>query len=489
MERFPLQRTLALATLTALTGCATTPHEHGLSEVHALVDQRNGAALTWTAPDGADEIAALLQPLLAQPLTADAAVQIALLRNPRMQSEYARLGIAQADVFAASRISNPTLSITALHRAGEVTKLEGGLAMSFAELLMLPAKKRLAAGEYARTQESIGAAILALAADVRGAWYTDVGAQQVAAMRQAVAAAAQTSADLAAQFFEAGNISALQYKLEQAAATQARLQATRAGAEAARARSALNALMGLSGGAKQWIAADRLPALPDHDEAADVLLPLAHRQRLDLAAALQEVALLQQSLDVTQRYRLLGKVDVGVAGERETDHTKLYGPSLSLQLPIFDQGQAAVARASAQLDQARARVASLELEIDNTVALGVDRVAATRKIAEDYRAALIPQRETIVARTQEQQNYMLVGVFELLLAKQQEFDAYQGYLEAVRDYWLARVDLMRAVGARLPGDSASTESTVGPEEILHPPPDPGMQHMHHATHDQHGGAP
>jgi len=74
---------------------------------------------------------------------------------------------------------------------------------------------------------------------------------------------------------------------------------------------------------------------------------------------------------------------------------------------------------------------------------------------------------------------MLVGVFELLLAKQQEFDAYQGYLEAVRDYWLARVDLMRAVGAQLPSDSASTESTVGPEEILHPPPDASMQHMHH----------
>ena len=215
------------------------------------------------------------------------------------------------------------------------------------------------------------------------------------------------------------------------------------------------------------------------DESADALLPLARQQRLDLAAAQHEVTLLEQSLDVTKRYRLLGKVDVGIAGERETDRTKLYGPSLSLQLPIFNQGQGAVARASAMLDERRARVQSLELEIDNTVALGVDRVAATHKIAEDYRAALIPQRETIVARTQEQQNYMLIGVFELLLAKQQEFDAYQGYLEAVRDYWLARVDLMRAVGAHLPSDSTSTESTVGPDEILHPPADESMQHMRH----------
>jgi len=482
---------LAIALLSALSGCATISGEHGLSAVQTLVDQRSGGEHTWTTDqDTETKTAAQVQTILSQPLTVDAAVQIALLRNPRMQSEYARLGIAQADVYDASRISNPTLSITALHRSGVPTKIDGGLSASFAELLMLPARKRLAAGEFERTQESIGAAILNLTTDTRAAWYTYVGAQQVATMREAVAKATQTSAELAAKFFEAGNISVLQCKLEEAAATQARLQATRASADATRTRSALNALMGLSGAATQWTSADRLPAPLAQEDQADALIAMAQQRRLDLSVAQQEVVLLEQSLDVTKRYRLLGKVDVGVAGERETDRTKLYGPSLSLQLPIFNQGQGAIARASAMLGASRARVHSLQLEIDTTVRLGVDRVAATRKIAEDYRAALIPQRETIVARTQEQQNYMLVGVFELLLAKQQEFDAYQGYLESVRDYWLARVELARAVGTQLPSDSAGPESTVGPDEILHPPPDAGMPQgdMQMPGMDMGGGA-
>lgn len=487
MESFPLRRGLVIATLGALAGCATLPRDHGRADIHELVDQRSGGEHTWmTDRDTEEKATAQIKTILSQPLTADAAVQIALLRNPRMQSEYARLGIAEADVYEASRIGNPTLSVTALHHSGLPTKYEGGLTASFAELLMLPARKRLAAGEYARTQESIGAAILNLAADTRAAWYTFVGARQVATMRRAVADATQTSAELAAKFFEAGNISALQCKLEEAAATQARLQATRASAEATRARSSLNALMGLSGDAALWTAADRLPAPLTEDETTVALIPLARQQRLDLTAQQKEVALLEQSLGVTQRYRLLGRVEVGVAGERETDRTKLYGPSLSIQLPIFNQGQGAVARAGAQLDDARARLQSLELDIDSAVALGVDRLAATRKIADDYRAALIPQRETIVARTQEQQNYMLVGVFELLLAKQQEFDAYQGYLEAVRDYWLARVDLMRAVGARLPSDDDAAAPAVGPEEILHPAPDATMQHMHHGDMNMSG---
>ncbi len=487
MASFSLRRALAMAVFSALAGCASIAREHGVFEIQTLVDQRNGVALGWaTDRETETKTAATLQTLLSVPLTADTAVQIALLHNPRMQSEYARLGIAAADVDDASRLSNPTFSITALHKSGEPTKFDGGLSVPFAELLMLPARKRFAAGEFARTQQSIGAAILKLATDTRAAWYSYVGAQQVATMRAAVATAAQTSADIAAKFHEAGNISILQFKMEEAAATQARLQATRASAEAVRTRSALNQLMGVSGALRQWIAGDRLPAPLAQDESADALVTLAHRQRLDLAAAQQEVTLLEQSLGVTRQYRWLGKVDIGIAGERETDRSKLYGPSLSLQLPIFNQGQGAIARANAQLDDARARMRSLELEIDVNVRLGVDRIAATRKIAEDYRIALIPQREIIVARTQENVNFMLVGVFELLLAKQQEFDAYQGYLEAVRDYWMARVDLMRAVGARLPSDADATDGTVGPDEILHPAPAASTPHMHHADGDMSG---
>jgi len=73
-----------------------------------------------------------------------------------LQSEYARLGIAQADAYEASRISNPTLSITALHHSGTPTKIRWRLTASFVELLMLPARKRLAAANtLARRSPSV----------------------------------------------------------------------------------------------------------------------------------------------------------------------------------------------------------------------------------------------------------------------------------------------------------------------------------------------
>ena len=48
---------------------------------------------------------------------------------------------------------------------------------------------------------------------------------------------------------------------------------------------------------------------------------------------------------------------------------------------------------------------------------------------------------------------MLVGVFELLQARRAQLDASQAYLEAVRDYWIARSELKRAVGGKLPDES------------------------------------
>jgi cobalt-zinc-cadmium efflux system outer membrane protein len=73
-----------------------------------------------------------------------------------------------------------------------------------------------------------------------------------------------------------------------------------------------------------------------------------------------------------------------------------------------------------------------------------------------------------VTLTLEKYNYMLVGTFDLLLAKQQEFDTYAKYLEAVRDYWTIRADLRKAVGGRLPA-AVSRESLLpapAPVDIL-----------------------
>jgi cobalt-zinc-cadmium efflux system outer membrane protein len=259
------------------------------------------------------------------------------------------------------------------------------------------------------------------------------------------------SADLAARFKDAGNITALELAIQQAAASQARLDGERARLDADRAAVALNEKMGLDAGA-HWQIADALPVPTNADDSLDALQQLAREQRADLDSDRRAVVLLEDALGLTRSYRYLGEVEVGAQYERDTDRSRLIGPTLSIQLPIFNQGQAAVLRAESLLDAARAQARAKELEISNAVLTANDRVVAARQRIARLSDETIPLREQIVARTQEQVNYMLVGVFDLIRAKQDEYDAYQLYLEAIRDYWLARVDLSRAVGGHLPGD-------------------------------------
>jgi outer membrane protein, heavy metal efflux system len=450
--------------LVALSGCVAVSRSEGERAV-----QRQLAAATPLAPPldsaaAAEAIAARVAQLLAAPVTPASAVQVAFLRNQKVIEATSHLGLSQADVVAASRIANPFLYGSYISGGGE-RQVTGEIGLSVSDLLLLSARKHLAAGEYQRAQELVAATLLDLVRDTQAAWYRYASAELVNAMRAAIARAAQTSALLAQRFYDAGNISQLDLTLERAAAAEAQVQARRAALDARRAKYELQQQMGLTGDL-QWQVERGLPVPVAIEVPPDSLVSLAREHRADLRAAREEAQLLSDALAVVKRWRWVGTVQVGVQREREPDTHVLTGPTLALALPIFDQGQAGIARASAQLEASRARVTALETAVDNAVRLGLERVVTGEQVARDYREALVPQHELIVKREQELQNFMFIGQFELLLSKQQEYEAYQGYLEAVRDYWLARVDLARQLGTELPGGEPAGSGRVGVDEIL-----------------------
>lgn len=469
---------------TVLSGCASLPADYGRGDVTVLLQER-GRDTPWAGDAAA--IQQILNELSGKPLAVNDAVRLALVNNPALNAEYARLGFAAAEVYDAGRLHNPSLSaaVLATGAAGFVDERSFGFVQSFTSILLLPARSRFAEAEFERVKQAVGAQILNLASDTEAAYYRLAGAWQTVTMRETVVRAAQASADLAQRFFDAGNINRLELALEQAAASQAQLDVLVARVAVTVARGALNRLMGLSATEDSWKVSDRLPApLEDEDPLPD-LLKSADTSRLDLAVARKRVSLFADALGVTRRFRYIGEIDVGVETTRIAEGARLTGPTLSLELPIFNQGEGRVARAEAALQEAEAELRSLEVEISNGVKSAAAEVAAAKARTGQYRQSLIPLREAIVARTQEQVNFMLVGQFELLLAKQQEYDAYQGYLEAVRDYWLARVELSRQAGAALPSSARIGEAALDWKTLI-TPESGGMNGTNHPDGDMSG---
>ena len=204
-------------------------------------------------------------------------------------------------------------------------------------------------------------------------------------------------------------------------------------------------------GNSDWKIATQLPPLPETEIALEGLETLAVKQRLDLAAARQQVALLDRAASLNRSTRFLPTgVSIGVDTERETDRQRVTGPTLSLSLPVFDQGQPALAKLTAQLRQSQRQAEALTTDIRSEVREAHALLSANRELAKLYGDELLPQRRRIVALTLEHYNFMLKGTYDLLLVKQNELEAERSYIEAWRDYWVARAQLEKAIGGKLP---------------------------------------
>jgi outer membrane protein, heavy metal efflux system len=482
MNRTPKIYLLALTMAVSLSGCASLRTQPPDLSINSLLQDRGGPSVQWSQSNGATVDKASVDEWLAAPIDPESAVRIAMLRSPKLQQEYARLGLARADVLQVVQISNPGISLLRQKVSpGDGVQRTLGFALPLVDLIIAPSRARLANADFERARFDTARAVFDVALDVESAWYAYVGAQQVADMRAAVANATQVSSDLAERFYSAGNINELQLNQERASSSEARIDAGRAKVEAAQKRLALNNLMGLDSSQSQWTALDRLPLPVMEEDETENLIAIARQKNLQLLAARQQVLVMQASYKSTRHWRWFGATGLGYEREKDADGTRLSGPSLNLELPIFNQGQAKLSRAQALLAESNAQLREAELSIENTIRANANAVRMHSEAVGVFRNALIPQRETVLARSQLEQNFMLIGVFELIQAKAKEYDAYQGYLEAVRDYWQARIALTRSVGERLPSDSSIKQSTPSVKDIL--TPKGGMQGMDHGGHD------
>ncbi len=464
-----LWRVAVLCVGTAsLAACASLPENGGRSGALQYATDR-GLVVDSQADADTQH---LVHGLLDKPISADDAIRIGLLANARVRSVYARLGIAGADVYDAGRLSNPSFSISAgFGNANADDKVTFGLAQNFLDLLLLPSRTRLAEGEFIRVQQEAAQDILNLAAEIETAYYRLVAAEQIRDMRQLAAKSTNISAELAGRFFVAGNMNRLDYALQKAAAADMAFSLRAAETAARVSRYELNRLMGQTA-APQWAVSARLPEPLDDDPDIEPLIAEALDTRLDLASARKAVEVLADSLKVTRQFRWLGSVAVGVDHERESGGKRITGPSLSLALPIFNQGQGAVHRAEAQVTQAEAAVHAMEATIANTVRSSHAELVEARQRALDYRDTVLPLRQEIVSETQKRVNFMIVGVFDLIDVKREEYNAYQGYFEAIGDYWVARATFARHIGLKL--KSAEALSVI--EETI---PNQDQHHGHH----------
>lgn len=435
------------------TGCASTSPKDAFSDTAKTIEARSGHKLRWDQGTAEDQEAKnAVDRLLAKDLTIDAAVEVAILSSPKVRATLEELSIGQADLVEAGLLRNPVFGFgrTAWEQEHIDPNLFATVEQDFLDVLTLPLKKRVAATQLEATKLHVADHVLELAADVRAAFYRAQAAEQVTRMRRLVNEAASASADLARRQHDAGNMNDLALNTELTLAAQTTLDLHRSEGEAAVLREALNKHLGVWGERTKWKLGPRLPEMPNQEAPLEHLESRAITDRLDLNALRREVQALDSSLSLAKATRWTGMVNVHVeAGRLRGSKRFSFGPSAQIEIPLFNQRQAAIARLEAIQRQNEDELQALAIDIRADVRANRVRVMTARSIVEDYGKTLVPLRENVVKFAQQQYDAMLLGVYQLLQVKQAEFEAYREYIEALRDYWIARSDLERTVGSRI----------------------------------------
>src|SRR5499425_2845705 len=385
-----------LAGLALLSACTWFSPDAGMGVVTTIAQQElNKDAAAIRSPEEAEAAGTAVRRLLGRTLTADAAVQIALLNNR---------GLPAGSEIAAERFHQAQL------RAAEET--------------------------------------LRVAHEARRAYYRAVAARELIHFLTESQSAAEAATKLAERLRETGAMNKLDQAREQVFYADLTAQLATARQREASEREALIRAMGLSGASLDFKLPNALPAVPRRVQTLAGIEVDAVARRVDLQIARIELEVLAKSYGLTQASRFINILDAGYADKlekRPDERFLMRGFDIRLQIPIFDFGEVRVRQAEATYMQSVNRLLEMSVNARSQARDAYRVYRSTYDIAGHYQREVLPLRKIISDETLLRYNAMLIDVFSLLAEARQRIAATITAIEAKRDFWLATVDLKTAV--------------------------------------------
>jgi len=332
--------------------------------------------------------------------------------------------------------------------------------MNFLDIFYLPLRKRVAAARFEEAKTRVSGVVLDFVGRVRASFFSHQANEQMLELRQTIVQALGAAFEITRRLHEAGNITDLDQARERAFLEAGKLALGAAEIAARQSREELNVLMGLWGDDTEWQSAERLPEPPREPIATEDVERMALQRSLDLLHARQRLIAAGEQLGLNRATALIPESHVGTLGER-TGGAWEVGPVLEFPIPLFDQGQARTGRAAAELRRAQLEYYALAVRIRATARSLRDRAQGARDRALYFRDIMLPLHERIVNEAQLHYNAMQLGPVQLLRAREQQIDMGVAYVEALRDYWLARTELAQLLSGRLPASNGARAGEAG----------------------------
>lgn len=464
---------IALAITGLLTGCATVNIDQSIersnTETQALAANPASLLRTADAKAARDKQAA---ELLKSPLSQQAAVQLAIINSPALQTMLAERWGDMAQAAQMGRIANPILSLDRLRFLNE---LEFGriLAFGLLDLLTLPQRADIAKTRIAQAEVQMTADIVGLISQVRMAWVASVAASESLNYSKQVYESAQVSAELAKRMQSVGNFNRLQRIREQSFYADAAAQLLSSQQAASAAREGLIRLLGLKDNQISALKIpERLPDLPKSFLApADVSKALT-TQRLDVRMAQSQLDAASKAQGLTL-ISSLTDIELGVRRDTVKDTTEATsntrkGYELSIRLPLFDWGDAQRASMNASTLAAANRMEATIVNAGSDLRESYTAYRSAYDLSRHYRDEVLPLSKIIAEENGLLYNGMFISVFELLADQRSQVNTVKAAIAAQQQFWQADAALQATLlGKPMSAPSMSMGAPAGGDAPAH----------------------
>lgn len=434
-------RLAALLLGLPLFACATAPVDYA-----ALADAAAARQNLGRAAEGENKADA--RQLLRQPLSAETAARVALLRHRGAKAAAETLGIAQAELAGVKRLPNPELHGAVRFHRGTDPEIDVTALLDVSALLFTLSRVGAAEADVGAARLEAVGELVDLSFNARRAFVDYQAALELLELRESVFQSFDASALAAERLRAAGNVTELNVASEQALREEARLALDQAKASVASAREMLNGAMGIVEQGASWRAAQHLPDLPAAELPLQTLEDKSLSASLDAQAAKQRYTAAAKHAGIADVAGWLPELKAGVSAERSEQWG--VGPAVQLSVPLFYQGQGEVGVARARMRREAALYADATVQVRSSARGVRAQLEAARRGVAHAKEVVLPLRERVVQQTQLEYNAMLVGIFQLLEAKRDQLAAAEHYLELRRDYWRSRLDAEQLLAGRRP---------------------------------------
>src|SRR5690242_10862638 len=161
--------------------------------------------------------------LLARPLEATTAVQIALATNARVAAAFDQLGVASGELQTALGLGPTEVDVALRYGSGSAREHELDVVQNLLGLILAPRRRAAAHAELAAARAGAAQTALRLAASVEIAFHDLIAAQQEVELRRIAFDAADAAATVRERMHTAGNTTDLAQARDRDAREQARI--------------------------------------------------------------------------------------------------------------------------------------------------------------------------------------------------------------------------------------------------------------------------